>query len=550
MEDNGLNNDDIHKQLCLEYEKKQMSLTYEERIKPAYERIQQLKNKNPAKIGDFLDLGDEEKYTELAAELALFEEYELLDRLFEEAKSSAFQITNEMLLNKRLQPQFAFYEPTPLFYVSGINAGKKLKDQKKMLEYLVKHGAEIDMESGEGFTPLLNHCYNNGMPQTLKTLLELGANPDKMCNINETAWTPLLFCLSPVSDDEDENKILPYSDTMAEKIKILLENGADPNLLSQSLPDLPPLMLALRCVVFQENGNENNLKIIEMLLKHGADPNFTDSDLTRPLDFAGSFAADEGEKEYELKKIMELLEKYGAKCGGLSPAKRTENDNDKSAQGYFKTGSLALKQKDYTEAVRNFFKATKEDFGQKKYHKAFAKALRKRGVKHLEKKDALKAENLYLNAKKAHIRTIDHQEMWLEAFLLGHLDAGAELRTRFVCATATIPEGKALTDLLVKANHPQTLCKAAHKYNWFLGGRHKKKAMELFQRAADLGYEEAAKTIENIKQREREEKEKAKAAKEFAKNNPPLYGEERKKCEEELKEMLRSLSRKAAIFIP
>ena len=40
------------------------------------------------------------------------------------------------------------------------------------------------------------------------------------------------------------------------------------------------------------------------------------------------------------------------------------------------------------------------------------------------------------------------------------------------------------------------------------------------------------------------------AAKKYAKNNPPLGGEEKKKYEGELKEMLRAISRKAVIFSP
>ena len=215
---------------------------------------------------------------------------------------------------------------------------------------------------------------------------------------------------------------------------------------------------------------------------------------------------------------------------------------------HFENGKAALRKKDFDTAVWEFFKATKEGFGEKKYHKAFAKALRKRGLTPLKKENEARAEELYQKALKD--RSLECQDMWFEAALLGHLDSAAELRTRFVCATATTPEGEALHDLLVKANHPQTLCKAAHSYHWYMGGRHRKKAMELFQRAANLGYEPAAEAIRNIERTEKEDRERAAAAKEFEKNNPPLEGEEKKKYEDELKKMLRSLSRKASILKP
>lgn len=231
---------------------------------------------------------------------------------------------------------------------------------------------------------------------------------------------------------------------------------------------------------------------------------------------------------------------------------KKEQDNKEidgyGAEEFYKKGRAALKKKDYDNAVRYFFGATKTGFGDKKYHAAFAAALRKRGLTPLQKEDEANAEALYQKALKD--RSLESQDMWLEAALLGHLDAAAELRTRYVCAVSTTPEGKALHHLLVKANHPPTLCKEADYHPWYNGGGHRKKAMELFQRAADLGYEPASDRIKDIILTEKEDKERAIAAKEFEKNNPPLAGEEKEKYEGELKELLRSLSRKATIFKP
>jgi len=552
--------EECHKQLCLSCEKKQMALTYEERITPSFERIKKLKQADVKKIGEIINLGGEEEFTEFAAELALFEEYELLEKLFKEAEESSFKITKEKLLNSRVQPQFCFYEPTPFFYVSGVNAAKKMKDQAKMLKFLAENGADVDMESGEGFTPLINQCYNNGSPLLIKTLLDLGADPNKACISSDVAWTPLLFCLAPAADEEDEKKFIPYSDSLTEKIKILLENGADPNLISESIRDFSPLMLALQCISMLKSDSEkgsslpnlcydnypcqetfnadsvtapcNNLIIIEMLLKHGADPAFIDSNGVSLLDYAD---------KNKLQSAVELLQKFGAQ-------ETTDKVKNENAKDLYKRGMHEMKRRFYDAAIWSFFKAVKADFANKKYHEAFANALLKRGLSPLRKEDEKRAQALYLKANEE--ESLKSYDMFLEAALLGHLDSAYELRTRYIIAVITSPEGKALHDLLVKADYPPALYAQAHNYPFYNGGSARKKTMEFLQRAADLGYEPARKKIKDIIRTENEDKERAEKAREYSRQNPPLKGEEKKKCEDELDIMLRALARKATIFKP
>jgi len=552
--------EECHKQLCLACEKKQTALTYEQRIAPASEKINKLKNANPEKIGEIIDLGGEEEYTEFAASLALFEEYELLEKLFKEAEASPFKITKEKLLNSRVQPQFAFYEPTPFFYVSGVYAAQKMKDQGRMLKYLKEKGADVDMESGEGFTPLINQCYNSGSPLIIKTLLDLGADPNKACVSNEVAWTPLLFCLAPVTDEEDEKKILPYSDKLTEKIKILLENKADPNLVSETMRDFSPLMLALQCMSLLKSDAEkgssfpnltfdnypcegsfetissgapcNNLIVIEMLLKYGADPAFIDSNGVSLLDYAD---------KNKLQSAVELLQKFGAQ-------ETTDKVKNENAKDLYKRGISEMRKKFYDAAIWSFLKAVKADFANKKYHEAFANALLKRGLTPLKKENEKKAEALYLKAKEE--KSLKSQDMFLEAALLGHLDSAYELRTSYIIAVITSPEGKALHNLLVKADYPPALYAQAHNYPFYNGGSARKKTMEFLQRAADLGYQPARKKIKDIIRTENEDKEQAEKAREYSRQNPPLKGEEKKKCEDELDIMLRALARKATILKP
>ena len=222
--------------------------------------------------------------------------------------------------------------------------------------------------------------------------------------------------------------------------------------------------------------------------------------------------------------------------------------NEDEAVDFFKRGKEALRKKDHDNAVRYFFKAAKAGFGDKKYHNAFAAALRKRGLTQLKKEDESKAEELFQKAKKD--CSLESQDIYLEAVLLGHLDSAYELRNRFVIAVSTTPEGQAFHDLLVKADYPPALCWAAHYCSWYRGGSHREKAMKLFQKAADLGYEPAVKAIENILQTEKRDKERAIAEKEYSRLLPPLEGEEKKKSEDELKIMLCEISRKAAVFKP
>jgi len=218
------------------------------------------------------------------------------------------------------------------------------------------------------------------------------------------------------------------------------------------------------------------------------------------------------------------------------------------ARAAFENGQAALKQNDLDKAVWDFFKATRLDFGEKEYHQAFADALRKRGLKPMEEKDAARAEKLYQDALKC--RELSRLDMKLEAALLGHIDAAFELRREFVISVWTSAEGKVLTDLLLDVNCPQALCAVAVNYEYGVDGypKDKKKAMELLMIAAAQGYEPAIQTIENIKRCEKEEKERKKAEEEFAKNNPPLKGEEKKKAEDELIGLLHQLKRKATFI--
>ena len=441
-------------------------------------RTNVLENGKP--ISNFISSED---FSNLAAVLAIEEDYKMLEKYAAE----------KLPFNERVGWWFKDWQPSPLFLITSNKVWHNMKDPEKMLKYLTAHGANPNLASGEGDTPLGNQCLALGTLQIMKALIDCGADPNLDTIIDDISIKPLHLLLLPVDYNDEDGTFTHLSEDVVEKVKLLVAAGADIN--AENIAGITPLSMVKEYACG---------KVLD--------------ELTAILS----------------KKQIEIIDK--------------EKNEEKTAEDLFKLGAAALKKKDYDNAVRYFFKATKAGFGEKKYHKAFANALRKRGLTQLRKEDKEKAEELYQKAKKDH--TFERYDTYLEAVLLGSLDAAAELRTSFIVATATTPEGEALHDLLVKAEDPQTLCKEAQNYPWYMGGKHKKKAMKLFQRAADLGYEPAVKAIENIKQSEIRDKERAIEEEEYSKANPPLTGDEKKKCENELKVMLRAASRKAAIFKP
>ena len=229
-------------------------------------------------------------------------------------------------------------------------------------------------------------------------------------------------------------------------------------------------------------------------------------------------------------------------------AKSKETKEQALAHAAFECGNEALKQNDLDKAVWDFFRASRIDHGNKIYHQAFADALLKRGLKPLDENDEYRAEDLYQKALK--VSELTRLDMKLEATLLGHLDAAYDLRREFVVSVWTTPEAEALTELLFKAEHPVMLCDIARNYEIGMSGypKDRKKAMELLEKAAALGYEQAAQTIENIIRNDKEEIERQKKEEEYSRRHPPLTGEAKKKAEEELVLLLQNLVRKATLL--
>jgi len=160
--------------------------------------------KTAVNFGEILELKTEAEYTELIAALAFFEEYPLLHCFFRLHKFprkiiSFNKILKEprYLLNSHVRPEFAYWQPTPLYFITGRKTREKMKDPCKMIKFLAFYGADPNKTAGDGSTPLVNQTYGNGTLEIIKTLLDIGADPNQLSNEGEYEITPLLNCLTP-----------------------------------------------------------------------------------------------------------------------------------------------------------------------------------------------------------------------------------------------------------------------------------------------------------------------------------------------------------------
>ncbi|MCL2185143.1 MAG: hypothetical protein FWB86_04710 [Treponema sp.] len=330
LSDDDFDRKTYHSLLVKVWEIKQKNQTPEERRELHAKTVEKIKSEaSSVNIGTFFNLKTAGEYTELAAILASFEEYDLIERLLKEASDSNLQI-----LNTLTRPQFRYWQPSLGYYVTTKDVLKRMKDPKKMLKFLAEKGADVSLAAGDGSTPLWNQtCTDCESEEILKTLLELGADPNQISINNDTEWTPLVHCLLPTSsennpqDEEasDEENLDPIDNASIRKAELLLEYGADANLIASGLPGFSPLVIAVNNYKFamkhisDETYKDNIsgiLKLIELLIKKGADINFLDSFSNTPLSIA---------QRDNLSEVEEILLEHGA----LLPDELEEQDDGK-----------------------------------------------------------------------------------------------------------------------------------------------------------------------------------------------------------------------------
>lgn len=175
---------------------------------------------------------------------------------------------------------------TPLFVAVSENQrrGQNAKADPRIAKLFLDRGADVKIQTPGDTRPLLHWLVEEGDPANVRTALQRGAAINAR---GADGATPLEIAA-----------MLPKWGTpqAAEVVKILLDSGADPNLLGSGGD--PPLLTAVKC-----GRNGTNLGVIRQLLAHGAKWQLADKGGQTPLKFA----------EIALEKqAAELLKQAGA----------------------------------------------------------------------------------------------------------------------------------------------------------------------------------------------------------------------------------------------
>ena len=159
---------------------------------------------------------------------------------------------------------------TPLSILLRLHSWARVHDYHRndqilvVLRFLLDRGADVNAQDRDHGTALFQAIRLRTSSNTVRTVLEHGADPNLK---NKDGKTPLHVLLGPI-DYRDADHILIVA-------QILLEHRADVN--SRDKGHETPLHLAVRSVRHETSS------LVRLLLRHGADPNSKKEDGKTPL---------------------------------------------------------------------------------------------------------------------------------------------------------------------------------------------------------------------------------------------------------------------------
>jgi ankyrin repeat protein len=176
--------------------------------------------------------------------------------------------------------------------------------QRRIVEYLLDHGAKVSVADNCGRTPLF-WAISRGDEEIASLLLEHGADPNIY---DDDGYTPLRKALEKrrqVNNRVKERLMNRAKETLITSATLLLDNGADPN-----IPDKKGQTVLL---VAANTSYANSTEFVSLLLSKNADPNIPSEDGETPLSVA---------KKGKNHDVVELLLRHGAQ-----PAKQERNSS-------------------------------------------------------------------------------------------------------------------------------------------------------------------------------------------------------------------------------